>query len=149
MLAVLDLDPVPETAAAVQTFAMLGDQSLQPEQAGMAEQVGADLALLEITEEDAMDMRRQEAGEVVCGYWRLPVLLSAIIAWRATMLIFSRDHAGRLIAQPAIDHAARRTTNYWRNPEQPELSQCPTADEQRRPGTARRIDRCVRDGNAN
>jgi hypothetical protein len=63
MLAVLDLDPVPETAAAIQTFAMLGDQSLQPEQAGMAEQVGADLALFEIAQEDAVNPSRQEPRE--------------------------------------------------------------------------------------
>jgi hypothetical protein len=43
MLPVVDLDPVPEPAGA-----MLGDHALQAHQAGVAEQVRADLALLEV-----------------------------------------------------------------------------------------------------
>ncbi len=48
MLPVLDLDPVPEPAAAISAVAMLGDHPFQPHQAGVAEQVRADLALLEV-----------------------------------------------------------------------------------------------------
>ena len=50
--------------------------------------------------------------------------------------------------EPAIDHAAQRAADQRRDPEQPELRQRPAADEQRRPGAARRVDRGVGDGNA-
>ena len=57
MLPVLDLDPVPEPAAAVGALAVLGDHALQSEQAGMPEQIGSDLALLEVGQEDAVTRR--------------------------------------------------------------------------------------------
>ena len=44
---VLDLDPVPEPAGAIEAVAMLRDQPFETHQAGVAEQVRADLALLE------------------------------------------------------------------------------------------------------
>jgi hypothetical protein len=47
MLPVLDLDPVPEPAAAVGTLAVLANHALQAHQARVPEQVRADLALLE------------------------------------------------------------------------------------------------------
>jgi hypothetical protein len=47
MLPVLDLDPVTESTAAVGALAMLGDHALKAHQAGMPEQVRADLSLLE------------------------------------------------------------------------------------------------------
>ena len=43
---------------------MLGDQALQPHQAGVAEQVRADLALLEVGQKDAVDAPRQQPGQV-------------------------------------------------------------------------------------
>ena len=55
MLPVLDLDPVPEPAGAIAAFAVFRDQALQPHQAGMSEQVRADLALVEVGQEDAID----------------------------------------------------------------------------------------------
>ena len=45
MFPVLDLDPVIAPAAAVGALAVLGDQALQPHQAGVAKQVRPDLAL--------------------------------------------------------------------------------------------------------
>jgi hypothetical protein len=47
MLPVLDLDPVTESTAAIGVLAMLGDHALKAHQAGMPEQVRADLSLLE------------------------------------------------------------------------------------------------------
>ena len=47
MFPILDFDPVPEPAAAIDALAVLRDHALQPHQAGVAEQVRADLALLE------------------------------------------------------------------------------------------------------
>ena len=43
---------------------MLRDQPFQPHQAGVAEQVRADLALLEVAQEDPVDAARQQPGEV-------------------------------------------------------------------------------------
>ena len=63
-------------------------------------------------------------------------------------LLVSGYDAGRLIAQPAIDNAADSAADQRRNPEQPELLQGPAADEQRRAGAARRVDRGVGDRNA-
>ena len=62
MLLVLDLDPVPEPAAAISALAMLGDHPSQSHQAGVAKQVRADLALREIGKEDAVDTAGQGAG---------------------------------------------------------------------------------------
>ena len=47
MLPVLDLDPAIRPAAAVDALAVLGNHTLQSRQAGVPEQVRADLALLE------------------------------------------------------------------------------------------------------
>ena len=57
MFPVLDFDPVPEPAAAVGALAVLRHHAFQPHQAGVPEQVRADLALLEIAQEDAVDTR--------------------------------------------------------------------------------------------
>ena len=43
---------------------MLRNQSLQSHQAGVAEQVRADLTLLEVAQEDAIDALSQQPGEV-------------------------------------------------------------------------------------
>jgi hypothetical protein len=51
---VLDLDPVRRAAGAVPALAALGNHALQPELAGVAEQVWSDLALLEVADEDAI-----------------------------------------------------------------------------------------------
>ena len=62
MRAVLDLDPAIEPAAAI--LAVLRNQSLQSHHAGVAEQVRADLTLLEVAQEDAIDALSQQPGEV-------------------------------------------------------------------------------------
>ena len=62
MRAVLDLDPAIEPAAAI--LAVLRNQSLQSHHAGVAEQVRADLILLEVAQEDAIDALSQQPGEV-------------------------------------------------------------------------------------
>ena len=64
MLPVLHLDPAIEPAAAVDAVAVLRDQPLQPHQAGVAEQVRADLALLEWRQVDAVDPPRQQPRQV-------------------------------------------------------------------------------------
>jgi hypothetical protein len=56
---ILYLDPVPEPAAAIDIVAVLGDQTLESEQARMPEQVRPDLALFEIRQEDPVDSARQ------------------------------------------------------------------------------------------
>jgi hypothetical protein len=60
----LIFDPVPEPVAAVGAVAVLGDQSLQPHQAGMAEQIRDDLALFNVAERDPIDPPRQKPEEV-------------------------------------------------------------------------------------
>ena len=64
VLSVLHLHPTVAAAAAIDALAVLGDEPLQPHQAGMAEQVGADLAVLEITEEVAVDAPCQQPRQV-------------------------------------------------------------------------------------
>ena len=59
MAPVLHFDPAVEPAATVRALAVLGDQPLQPHQAGVAKQVRADLALLEWRKVDAVDPPRQ------------------------------------------------------------------------------------------
>jgi hypothetical protein len=58
---------------------MLGDQSLQPHQAGVAEQVRSDLALLVGRKVNAIDPSRQEPGEVLLaqGQRQLAVVVPA------------------------------------------------------------------------
>jgi hypothetical protein len=64
VLLVLDLDPAIGPPAAIAALAMLGNHTLQPHQAGVPKQVRADLALLEVGKEDAVDAARQQSGEV-------------------------------------------------------------------------------------
>ena len=64
MLPVLDLDPAVEPAAAIEAVAVLRDQPLQPHQAGVPEQVRANLALLEWRSMDAVDTARQQPVKV-------------------------------------------------------------------------------------
>ena len=54
----------------------------------------------------------------------------------------------RLTAQPAIDDAAEDAADERRDPEQPELRERRTADDQCRSGGARGIDRRIGDRNA-
>jgi len=51
-------------AALVGSIAMLRNQSLKPEFAGFAEQVGADFALFEIAHEDAIRPASQQPGQI-------------------------------------------------------------------------------------
>jgi hypothetical protein len=64
MFPVLDLDPVLRSTSAVATITPLRNQSLKPEFAGLAEQIWADLALLEIAHEDAVRSAGQEPGQI-------------------------------------------------------------------------------------
>ena len=59
MRPMFDLDPAIEPAGAIGALAVFRDQTFEPHQAGVAEQVRADLALLEIAQEDAVDAPRQ------------------------------------------------------------------------------------------
>ena len=49
----------------------------------------------------------------------------------------------RLVAEPAINHAAENPADQRRDPEQPELLDRCAADNERRAGEARRIDRRI------
>src|SRR5260221_6273276 len=49
------------------------------------------------------------------------------------------DDTGRLVAEPAIDRSAQDAADQRRDPEQPQLLDCPAADEQRRAADARRV----------
>ena len=60
VLPVLDLDPAIGPTTAISAVAVLGDQALQAQQAGMAEQVRANLALLEVAQEDTVHTPRQQ-----------------------------------------------------------------------------------------
>jgi hypothetical protein len=64
MLPVLHLDPVIASAGAIGALAVFRDQAFEPHHAGMPEHVSADLALLEIAQEDAIDPPSQQPGEV-------------------------------------------------------------------------------------
>ena len=64
MLPVLDLDPAIVPAAAVAALAVLGDHTLQPHQAGVPEQVLANLALFEVGQEYAVDAAREEPARL-------------------------------------------------------------------------------------
>ena len=66
----------------------------------------------------------------------------ARLRWRADNL------PTRLVAKPAINHAAENTADQRRDPEQPELRDRGAADDERRAGAARRIDRRVGHRNA-
>ena len=61
---VLDLDPVFRASRAVGPIGSLGDDPLEPELAGLAEEVGTDLAAFEIGNEDALRPARQQPREV-------------------------------------------------------------------------------------
>jgi hypothetical protein len=54
MTSVFYFDPVRRSAAAIWTIAALRYQAFQTHVAGRAEQVGADLALLKVTDENAL-----------------------------------------------------------------------------------------------
>jgi len=58
MLAVLDFDPMRRSASTVRPVFVLRYQALQAHQAGVAVQVRADLALLKLTQEDAVNPPR-------------------------------------------------------------------------------------------
>ena len=64
MLLVLDFNPVFRPAAAIGSIGALGDQTLEAELAGLAEQVRANLALLEVADEDAVRPARQQPLQV-------------------------------------------------------------------------------------
>ncbi len=65
MTSVLHLDPVWRPSAAVRPILVLRDQALEPELAGLPEQVGADLALLEVGNKDALWPPCQKPGEII------------------------------------------------------------------------------------
>jgi hypothetical protein len=67
MLPVHDLDPAIEPAGAIRAPVVLGDQPLQPHQAGVAEQVRADLALFERRQMGAVDAPRGYQAELSAG----------------------------------------------------------------------------------
>jgi hypothetical protein len=64
MLAVLHFDPMLLTTPTIGSISMLGDQTLQPEFAGLAEQVRPDFTLLEFAEEDAIRSAGKETSEI-------------------------------------------------------------------------------------
>ena len=76
MLPVLDLDPVPEPAGAIEAVAMLRDQPFETHQAGLAEQVRSDLALLEVGEVEGCGVvlwiqpRGQRRATRTLGKWQ-------------------------------------------------------------------------------
>ncbi len=53
-----------------------------------------------------------------------------------------------MLADPAVDYAAKDAPNYRSHDEQPKLAERPTARERGRPDAARRIDRGIGHGNA-
>ena len=68
MLPVLDLDPVPELAAAVSALTVLGNHTLPIPSGSMPEQVWTDLALFEVREEDAVDAARQQPRQACLAH---------------------------------------------------------------------------------
>ena len=64
MLPVLDLDPVRRPASRDKDSRGVSRPTFQAHQAGMPEQVRADLALLEVAQEDPVHAPRQEPGQV-------------------------------------------------------------------------------------
>ena len=54
MRPMFDLDPAIEPAGAIGALAVLRDHALQPHQTSVAEQVRANLALLEVAQEDTV-----------------------------------------------------------------------------------------------
>ena len=83
MLPVLDLDPAIGPATAIEAVAVFRDQALQPHQAGVAEQVRADLALFKRREVNAVD-------PVSCCF----VSLGDMSAYSITSLARRRREAG-------------------------------------------------------
>ena len=61
---VLHLDPVRRGADAIGAVAMFRNQALEPELAGLAEQIRADIALLEGGDEDPIGAPCQQPGEI-------------------------------------------------------------------------------------
>jgi hypothetical protein len=80
MLSVLDLDPVRRSASTVRPVFVLRYQTLQAHQAGVVEQVGAYLALFEVSQEDTVDAPSQKSGEVVLAQmqWKLAEVLTVV-----------------------------------------------------------------------
>ena len=112
MLPVLDLDPTIGPAAAIAALAMLGDHTLQPHQAGVPEQVRADLALLEVGQEYAVDAARQQSGEA--GLAHVERQSAEILAIADEDVEGVELHLGVMLAavqavevRPAIDACAR------------------------------------------
>src|SRR5688572_5745646 len=58
------------------------------------------------------------------------------------------DLRGRFFAEPPIEDAAECAANERGDPEEPQLGKRPPADEERRAGAARRVDRGVGDRDA-
>src|SRR5436190_23227725 len=64
MLPVLDLDPMRRPAGTIRPVFQLRHQTLQPHQAGVAEQLRTDLALFERRQMDAVDTAPASGGQV-------------------------------------------------------------------------------------
>ena len=60
-----DLNPVRRSTSTVRAVLVLRYQALKPHQAGVTEYVGANFALFEVSQEDAVDAPGQKPGEVV------------------------------------------------------------------------------------
>jgi len=72
---------------------VLGNHALQSEQAGVPEQVRADLALLEVGQEDAVDAARQQPGQNPSWYKNLgtiPVDRSRLEIGSALIVLLTR-----------------------------------------------------------
>jgi hypothetical protein len=61
---VLHLHPMRRVAGAVRPILGLETNPSNPKQAGVPEEVGTDLALLEVGQEDAIDAPRKQPGQV-------------------------------------------------------------------------------------
>jgi hypothetical protein len=63
MLAGFDLDPIGRASATTAAISALGHKPLKPHEAGVPEQVGANLSLLKVTQEDAIHSPREEPSQ--------------------------------------------------------------------------------------
>jgi len=68
MPAVLDLDPVLRSAGAIGPVAALGHDPLEPELAGLAEEVASDLAAFEVRGENAIRPMFQKPGQICLAH---------------------------------------------------------------------------------
>src|SRR5258707_538079 len=64
MTSVLDLDPVRRATGTVAALAPFGDQALQPELAGLPEQVRPNLTLLKVADKNPLRPPRQQPRQV-------------------------------------------------------------------------------------